>query len=136
MLAEPPMLTAGFGELQLMEISDTWHTRCAVFMPDHVHLLITLSSRGDLSEAVRLFKGHLTPTLRKLKSAWQPSFYDHHLRDDESALPVFLYIFLNPYRAQLCALDAKWPGYYCAAEDWTWFGDMTKKDCPEPAWLR
>lgn len=130
------MLTASFRELRLLETLEIWHPRCVVFMPDHIHLLIALSSQVDLAEAVRRFKGHLTPTLRKIKAAWQPSFYDHRLRDDESVLPVFLYIFLNPYRAQLCAIDSKWPGYYCAAEDWTWFGEMTKKDCPEPVWLR
>ncbi|MEI6106493.1 MAG: transposase [Opitutae bacterium] len=135
-MAEPPLLTAGFGELQRLEILGIWHTRCVVFMPDHIHLLLTLSAQADLSAAVRLFKGHLTPTLRKIKAAWQPSFYDHHLRDDENAQHVFIYIFLNPYRAQLCAIDAKWPGYYCATEDWAWFGEMTKKDGPEPAWLR
>jgi REP element-mobilizing transposase RayT len=105
-------------------------------MPDHIHLLITLSSQADLSNAVRLFKGRMTPTLRKTQAAWQPSFYDHRLGDDENVLPVFLYIFLNPYRDQLCAIDAKWPGYYCTEEDWTWFGEITKQDCPEPAWLR
>jgi REP element-mobilizing transposase RayT len=120
----------------VLESDEKWHTRCAIFMPDHVHLLITLASNGDLSESVRLFKGRLTPALRGLNSRWQPSFYDHRLRNDEEVLPVFLYIYLNPYRTSLCHAKVKWPGYYCSPDDWLWFGALTNKDCPELEWLR
>ena len=85
---------------------------------------------------MRLFKGRLTPCLRKAQAVWQPGFYDHRIRESEDLLAVFLYIYLNSYREKLCRADAKWPGYYCSPEEWLWFGKMTSKDCPEPAWLR
>ncbi len=104
-------------------------------MPDHIHLLVTLGPDANLSSAVRRFKGRLTPTLREIQACWQPSFYDHRLRTAEDLLPVFLYIFLNPYRANLCNREQTWPGYWCAPDDWTWFGDMTSASCPELDWL-
>jgi REP element-mobilizing transposase RayT len=105
-------------------------------MPDHFHFLITLGPHGDLAEAMRQFKGPLAPLLRKQGVRWQKSFYDHHLRDDDDRLPVFLYIFLNPYRADLAAVGEKWPRYYCAPEDWEWFGGMTNESHPFPEWLQ
>lgn len=105
-------------------------------MPDHIHLLVTLGEKRGLSEAVRLFKGPLTPAVRNAQARWQPSFYDHRLRATEDLLPVFLYIFMNPYRANLCPANQGWAGYYCCAEDWAWFGLMTHESCPEPEWLQ
>ncbi|HTD65936.1 MAG TPA: hypothetical protein VK846_05330, partial [Candidatus Limnocylindria bacterium] len=67
----------------------------------------------------------LSPLLRKHDSHWQKSFYDHRLRADEDRLPVFLYIFLNPFRKKLIPVDNKWSGYYCSANDWNWFGPLT-----------
>jgi REP element-mobilizing transposase RayT len=104
-------------------------------MPDHLHLLVTLGGGAELSAAVRLFKGRLAPLLRDHTTRWQPSFYDHRLRADDDRLPVFLYIFLNPYRAELLPADKIWPGYFCADSDWEWFGPLTQESCPEPPWL-
>ncbi len=117
-------------------MTEAWRVRCAVFMPDHLHPLITLGRTHDLSSVVRLLKGRLTPVLREKKTAWQQGFYDHRLRDGEDVRPVFLYIFLYPYRAGLCPADEKWSGYICCPEDWHWFGEMTKNSLPQPEWLR
>jgi REP element-mobilizing transposase RayT len=122
-------------ELRRLESDQAGVLRCAVIMPDHLHLLITLGNTISLSEAIRLLKGRLTPLLRRHGASWQQSFYDHCLHPEEDRLPVFLYIFLNPYRKRLIPVDEPWPGYFCSAEDWDWFGGLTKKDCPEPAWL-
>ena len=67
---------------------------------------------------------------------WQEGFYEHRLRKTEDLLPVFLYVYLNPYRAGLISTDQTWPGYYCAPEDWIWFGVMTANAVPQPEWLR
>lgn len=112
-----------------------WTVRCAVIMPDHLHLLVTLGPSENLSGTVRLFKGRLSPLLRTHAAEWQPNFYDHCLRIDDDRLPVFLYIVLNPFRKKLIAADQRWPGYYCNAEDWLWFGELTNECCPQPAWL-
>lgn len=122
-------------ELRRLEKEQTMTLRCAVIMPDHLHLLITLGHTTSLSSIIRFFKGRLTPLLRRHGASWQQSFYDHCLHPEEDRLPVFLYIFLNPYRKKLVPVDRSWPGYYCVPEDWSWFGQLSKEDCPEPAWL-
>ena len=66
----------------------------------------------------------------------EPNFYDHRLRLDEDRIPVFLNIFLNPFRKNLILINQKWPGYYFAEEDWNWFGPLTNDSCPAPEWLR
>ena len=135
-LTDAEVSQACLTEVCRLENAQALMLRSAVIMPDHLHLLVTLGMTADLSSVVRLFKGRLTPILRQHGAAWQQSFYDHCLHPDEDRLPVFLYMFLNPYRKKLIPVDRQWPGYYCAAEDWSWFGQLTKESCPEPAWLR
>jgi len=57
------------------------------------------------------------------------------MRHGEDALPVFLYIFLNPYRASLIGTGESWPGYWCASDDWKWFEPLTNQGMPCPEWL-
>jgi len=135
-LHREPLLGAALREFHRLAADKVWVPRCAVFMPDHLHLLVTLLPPADLSAAVRSFKGRLTPAMRKVSAYWQNSFYDHRLRTSDDLLPIFLYVFLNPYRAKLCAQDQTWAGYWCAPDDWAWFGEMTRESCPEPEWLR
>jgi hypothetical protein len=78
----------------------------------------------------------MTPALRRSGLKWQDGFYEHRLREAEDVLPVFLYIYLNPYRAGLIPTDQTWPGYYCAPDDWKWFGHQTANAMPQPEWLK
>ena len=105
-------------------------------MPDHLHLLIRLGESLPLGECVKLFKGRLSPCLRPARLHWQDGFYDHQLRPADDELAVFLYIYLNPYRAGLLPGTKTWPGYRCRPEDWAWFGALTKECTPQPEWLR
>jgi len=120
---------------QELEQEGHWVVRTAVIMPDHIHLLVRLGEGGPLTECVRLFKGRLSSWLRTAGLQWQPGFFDHQLRRSEDARPVFLYIYLNPYRAGLMPMDRVWPGYFCAKEDWGWFRDLTNESMPQPEWL-
>ena len=128
------------GEALLLEVArlendGIWRVRTAVIMPDHLHLLVELGEKSQLSDAMRLFKGRTSVALRARALRWERGYFDHRMRN-EDRLPVFLYIFLNPYRAELVAQSQRWPGYYCCAEDWEWFGPLTNTDCPFPEWLR
>ena len=122
--------------LHQMEMQGCWHVRSSVLMPDHFHLLVTLTAQSSLPEGVRLFKGPLIPVLRKHGLHWQKNFYDHRLGSADELLPTFLYIFLNPYRADLIEPTQRWLWYECAPRDWEWFGRMTNEDLPYPEWLR
>lgn len=134
-LTDPEVTQGCLSEMRRMENEQVWVLRTAVVMPDHLHLLITLGSVIPLSPVMRLFKGRLTPLLRKQEAAWQQSFFDHRLRPADDLLPVFLYIFLNPYRKKLVSTNQPWAGYFCSEKDWAWFGPLTDESCPEPAWL-
>jgi putative transposase len=121
-LAEPTLLPGVLVEMQRLELGGSWHLHTAVVMPDHVHLPVSIGQAADLAGAVRLFKGRLAPVLRKSGLRWQQAYFDHRMRSEEDRLPVFVYIFLNPYRAGLMPQNEQWPGYYCSDEDWIWFG--------------
>jgi REP element-mobilizing transposase RayT len=134
-LSDSEPAAAIFTEAHKLAAEEIWRLRTAVIMPDHLHLLVTLGTSSELSAAVRLFKGRLAPALRREGLRWQHAYYDHRMRPEEDLLPVFLYIFLNPYRADLAQPRQTWPGYFCSEEDWRWFGELTGASCPFPEWL-
>ncbi|MBI2517425.1 MAG: transposase [Opitutae bacterium] len=123
------------GQWTKLEQDGLWRVRTAVVMPDHIHLLVNPGEKVALSECVRAFKGRLSPVLRGNGLRWQEGYYDHRMRETEDRLPVFLYIFLNPYRANLAPGAETWPGYYCEPADWAWFGGLTNEESPWPEWL-
>lgn len=134
-LSDPPVLEAIRAQLGKLETEEVWRLRTSVVMPDHLHLLFTLRDSTPLADSIRLFKGRLTPTLRKHQLRWQEGYYEHRMRTDEDRLPVFLYIFLNPYRAKLLASSENYPGYFCCDEDRAWLLPLTNSATPFPAWL-
>ena len=83
-----------------------------VVMPDHVHLLLELSSRETLSVAVARLKSGAS---RRVNAAtgrrgplWAAGFHDHALRSDEVLERVVAYMLMNPVRAGL----VEQPGEY------------------------
>ena len=118
-----------------MESQAIWQVATGVIMPDHIHLLFEIGDVVDLSGAMRLFKGRLTPALRTRNLGWQEGYFDHRMREGEDRLPVFLYIYLNPYLANLLPRNQQWPGYFCAEREWAWFGPLTDESMPRPEWL-
>lgn len=106
-------------------------------MPDHIHILIILGERLTLGQSIGRLKSKTKVSLLGIASpvAWERDFYDHHVRPDEDRLAIFLYIFLNPYRAGLCATGKRWPWYFCREEDWSSFKDQLDAERPVPEWL-
>ena len=104
-------------ELVLSELRRTSQAqRFSVFvyclMPDHVHLVV--EGEADDSNCVafvRLVK-QTTAFHWKRQTAerlWQPSFYDHVLRDSESTKDAVRYLLENPVRANLAKSPADYP---------------------------
>ena len=131
----PVVRTAVYERWTAIESDGLWTVRTGVVMPDHIHVLARLGKIEDLSSVVRMFKGRMSPVLRNAGLRWEPSFFDHRMRADEDRLPVFTYIYLNPYRADLVNVDDRWSGYYCCEDDWKWFQPRTDDGCPYPEWL-
>jgi putative transposase len=122
-------------EARLMELDGVWKLRCAVVMPDHVHLLIILGERLSLEKSVSRFKGTTSAVLGKVGLVWQRNFYDHRVRPGENRTGLFLYIYLNPYRAGLCGRSDRWIWFYCCEKDWSWFREYLDVERPPPEWI-
>jgi REP element-mobilizing transposase RayT len=82
-----------------------WPTRY-VLMPDHLHLLASMSpSSVELGAWIKALKAFLGQRAFR----WQAGFFDHVLRHDESAAEKWEYIRQNPVRAGLVARVEDWP---------------------------
>ncbi|MCC6699662.1 MAG: transposase [Candidatus Hydrogenedentes bacterium] len=86
------------------------HMHCAVVMPDHVHLLLTLLEDSDgmpysLEEIMSGIKGASSHTvnacLKRKGKLWQDESFDHVLRSDQSTHAKAQYICDNPIRKGL-----------------------------------
>jgi REP element-mobilizing transposase RayT len=88
---------------------DQWDVRCAVAMPDHLHLLAAPKQReASVSSFLKWFKrwfNEAHPHAWK----WQPGGFDRLLRRKESAHEKWLYMRENPVRAGLVRRWDEWP---------------------------
>ena len=80
------------------------HSR--VVMPNHVHLLFTLSAEIKLEAVISTWKRH---TARRINTAlgsqgalWQKDYFDRIVRDWKHFANVARYIRRNPAKARLC----------------------------------
>lgn len=105
-------------------------------MPDHVHLLVKLGDRMSLGQSIKRLKAKTSACLASVGSTWERDFFDRQMREWDDERAVFLYIYLNPYRAGLSQRSERWPWYYCRPEDWAWFQAYLDRDLPPPEWLR
>ena len=122
-------------EIRAMEADCTWVVRCATIMPDHLHLIAVLGIRLSLGQAVQRLKAKTATALRSASLAWEHGYFDRQLRMHDECLPLFLYIYLNPYRKYLCAGDQSWPWFICHENDWAWLQEYLARDLPPPEWL-
>ena len=76
-----------------------------VLMPDHMHLIITLSGDAVLGMWVKALKAFVGSR----DFGWQEGFFDHVLRSDESRSEKWGYIRMNPVRAGLADNADHWP---------------------------
>ena len=99
-----------------MEESDTAMGRY-VIMPDHVHLFVCGHVEFVLSPWVGRLKRAISVALSATR-LWQPGFFDHILRSEESYGEKWEYVHENPVRA----------GLVTAAEDWPYQGEIVAID--------
>ncbi len=94
-----------YAEIQLDEF---------IFMPNHMHAIVILSSAQNNHSLSEIIRGYKTWSARKINQhrnltkapVWQRSFYDHIIRDDNDLLRIQQYIQNNP---QKWALDQENP---------------------------
>jgi putative transposase len=88
----------------------TFETLTMTVMPDHVHLLFQLGERLTVDRAVAKWRALVRQAVAGLR--WQPNFFEHRLRADETSETYAFYVFMNPYRAALIDSDLVWPGWW------------------------
>ena len=80
-----------------------------VIMPDHVHLFVQGDPNFLLSAWVGGLKRAMSLAVDMRPRLWQPGFFDHVLRSDESYGQKWQYVVENPVRAGLVKQAEDWP---------------------------
>ena len=82
-----------------------------VMMPDHMDLFVRGGHDFKLAQWVNGLKRAISIALGATKKLplWQPGFFDHVLRNDESYSQKWEYVRQNRVRAQLVAQSDEWP---------------------------
>lgn len=115
-------------EMELRRINKEIKLFCYCIMPDHLHILLSLTddySRGcspnspigslgerTLQNWVSAFKRYTTKTIKNLfyiNPLWQKNFYDHIVRKEESLIKIAEYIINNPVRNGMVAVWEEYP---------------------------
>jgi putative transposase len=87
------------------------------FMPDHLHLVVSATSESaDLQKYMRRWKQRSGYDYRQRTNEflWQPSYFDHVLRDDEETARAVKYVLENPVRKGLVREFADYP--FCGSD--------------------
>ena len=92
-----------------------------VVMPNHMHLLLSVDDDHAIGRGVQLIKGGFSHAMGKaglkLKAVWQPSYYEHRVRDAEEYGRMRVYIHDNPVRRALVRTAEEYP-YSSARTTW------------------
>ena len=123
-------------EITAIETDGHWLRRAAVVMPDHLHVFVRLTGGLPIARCVARLKSNTRSSLLARDISWQPNFYEHRLRPDDSVEDVVRYIFLNPYRADLIPIAVGYRWFALGAEEESWFKPGTDHGSPFPEWLR
>jgi putative transposase len=80
-----------------------------VIMPNHIHLFVCGDVEFELSKWVAGLKRAISKARRLRGEFWQPTFFDHILRTEESYSEKWQYVCANPVRAGLVKEAEDWP---------------------------
>ena len=84
-----------------------------VVMPNHIHLMLSVDDGHAIGRAMQMIKGGFSHGMGqaelKSKSVWQPSYYEHRVRDAAEYAAVRNYIHQNPVRRRLIEAAKDYP---------------------------
>ena len=102
-----------------------------VFMPNHVHLLITPAPDVSLEKATQFIKGGFSFRAGKevgfRGAIWNPGFNEHRICNAADYAGHVRYMHMNPVDAGLVSKPEEWP--YSSAR-------LTSEVDPAPEWIR
>ena len=102
----PPLSEIGVKlDREIQNLSTVYEFVCVdkyVIMPDHIHMIITISQREagrpqaapTISRIINQFKGAVTKAVGR--PIWQKGYYDHVIRNEQDYLDIWDYIDTNP----------------------------------------
>ena len=105
-LCHPDIAKPLWESLDFRQQRGEWWVHLLLFMPDHVHALMSFARTPGLRRSISQWKGYAS---RKFGVSWQDGFFDHRLRNDENFQEKANYIRMNPVRAGLVARPEEWP---------------------------
>ncbi len=115
---QAPFVTEELNSLTIQTLRDAQSSfGCVIYtyclMPDHLHFLVRPEEDGQsVLKFTDRFKGKITNlswSCGWTGHLWQPRYYDHLIRNDESLSAIARYIRDNPVRKHLVAEPEKWP---------------------------
>jgi putative transposase len=84
-----------------------------VVMPNHIHLLVSINDDHAIGRAMQMIKGGFSHAVGKadlkLKAIWQPSYYEHRVRDAVEYARMRNYIHQNPVQRRLAKTSSEYP---------------------------
>jgi putative transposase len=84
-----------------------------VVMPNHIHILLSLSDQQRLSRVIQLIKGGFSHSVREhgivFRAVWEQRYYDRQVRDANEYAEFSQYIRQNPVRKHLVANAEDYP---------------------------
>jgi REP element-mobilizing transposase RayT len=105
-LATPAVWQVIEETLSVREAKNDLNCRLILAMPDHLHGLFEFPGPNPMTKVISDFKSWLA---KQCGIHWQRDFFDHRLRNIESAAEKANYIRLNPVRAGLATNPQDWP---------------------------
>ena len=105
-LARPEPAKRLFDSVRFLHERGDWWIGCLLLMPDHLHAVAAFPTATTLTRVVTEWKKSIA---RTVGIQWQPDFFDHRLRQDESLREKEDSIWQNPVRAGLVKCQVDWP---------------------------
>jgi putative transposase len=90
-----------------------------VFMPDHIHLILTPGPNVSVEKAMQFVKGGFSFHLKSKMPVWEDSFKKLRMADHAICESHLRYIHENPVRAHLCERAQDFPFSSAAITDLT-----------------
>ncbi len=88
------------------ETRGDWHWNLILAMPDHLHGIVYFPQRCEIRKMITEWKRWLAT---QCEFEWQDGFFEHRLRNEESAQEKTNYIRMNPVRAGFVENSDSWP---------------------------
>ena len=120
-----------FGAVDVIEVARTalgqafaeyhGHVGVYLFMPDHLHLMVSgRDTQADLWAMVIAFKQRTVFRAHRAGHpfGWQKDFYDHLVRANEDYGAQVRYLLRNPVRRGLCDRWQDWPHKGVLGQTW------------------